>query len=88
MNVDIAGDGKDYFLIGADIVPTTSNASLFSEGNVETLVGEDLLGLLRSSIENIFNLEVPLTNELSPIQKCGPNLSAHRCVSRDIGRLI
>jgi len=63
-------------LIGADIVPTTSNAELFTTGNAETLVGKGLLENLSSADFRIFNLEVPLTDRFSPIDKCGPALMA------------
>ena len=63
-------------LIGADLVPTTSNAELFATGNAEALVGKDLLEILSSADFRVFNLEVPLTDHLSPIDKCGPALIA------------
>lgn len=63
-------------LIGADIVPTNSNIELFKNGQAEELVGKKLLNLLRRSDFTIMNLEVPLTDFLAPIAKCGPNLIA------------
>lgn len=63
-------------LIGADIVPTKSNYELFETGNAKELVGEELLAVLNKAEYRIFNLEVPLTDEESPIKKCGPNLIA------------
>ena len=63
-------------LIGADIVPTKSNYVEFIEGDVETLVGKTMCDLLHEMDFTIFNLEVPLTDVISPIQKCGPNLQA------------
>lgn len=63
-------------VIGADLVPTESNAELFKRGDVRTLVGEELLEKLNSADYTIFNLEVPLTDEQHPIIKCGPNLIA------------
>ena len=65
-----------YLLIGADIVPTKSNQSLFEKRDAETLVGKELLSLLEQSSYNIFNLEVPLTDVSDPIEKQGPNLIA------------
>lgn len=64
------------FIIGADIVPTESNASLFANADVETLIGKDIKNLLGSANFTIFNLEVPLTDKSTPIKKCGPNLIA------------
>ena len=63
-------------LIGADIVPTKSNYVEFIEGNVEALVGKTMCDLLHEMDFTIFNLEVPLTDVISPLQKCGPNLQA------------
>ena len=63
-------------LIGADIVPTRSNALLFANGNLDSLFGSELSQLLRQADLNIFNLEVPLTDCAAPIPKCGPCLIA------------
>lgn len=63
-------------IIGADIVPTDSNASLFANVDVEALIGTDIKNLLDSANFTIFNLEVPLTDSSMPIKKCGPNLIA------------
>jgi poly-gamma-glutamate synthesis protein (capsule biosynthesis protein) len=63
-----------YFIIGADIVPTDSNYELFAAGNAETLVGSELLKILNGAEYRIFNIEAPITDSVSPIQKCGPNL--------------
>ena len=65
-----------YFVIGADVVPTKSNLKLFSSGDANALVGEELLNILNNSSYRIFNLEVPLTNDSQPIKKQGPNLIA------------
>ena len=63
-------------LIGADIVPSESNKTYFHSGNMQDVVGIELLNLLCNSDYRIFNLECPLVNSNSPIQKCGPNLRA------------
>ena len=63
-------------LIGADIVPTNLNREAFIKGDIGFLVGNQLTGILSNADYRIFNLEVPLTDDLTPIQKCGPNLSA------------
>lgn len=63
-------------LIGADLVPTKSNISLFESGNAEKLLGKDLAECLNSADYRIFNLEVPLADQEQPIPKCGPNLIA------------
>lgn len=64
-------------IILGDIVPTKSNEKYFMTGDVESLVGADLLKVLKSSNFTIANIETPLTNVVNnPIEKCGPNLSA------------
>ena len=68
-------------IIGADLVPTRSNASLFESGDVNGLLGTELLNLLKAADYRIFNLEVPLTDKPRPIVKCGPNLiAATKCI--------
>lgn len=63
-------------IIGGDLVPTDSNKELFIKGEKEALIGKELVKILEKAEYRIFNLEVPLTNENSPIEKCGPNLIA------------
>ena len=63
-------------LIGADIVPSPTNIDMFEKSEVETLLGHELYEVLRHADYRIFNLEVPLTDHLSPIEKHGPNLIA------------
>ncbi len=63
-------------LIGADIVPTESNKAYFNSGKMQDVMGGDLLDLLNQVDYRIFNLECPLVDAESPIQKCGPNLRA------------
>ena len=62
--------------IGADFVPTDINRELFETGNIEALVGKELLGLFNQSDLNVFNLEVPLTDASTPIDKFGNNLKS------------
>lgn len=63
-------------LIGADVVPVNDNIILFENGNIEKLLNKELRKKLKSADFRIFNLETPLTNNSTPIQKCGPNLIA------------
>ena len=65
---------KKTMIIGADLVPTESNLEFFINCNIEELIGEDLLEIFNSVDYRIFNLEAPLCNFDSPIEKCGPNL--------------
>lgn len=63
-------------IIGADIVPTNSNFSFFAEAAMDKLVDQKIVDVLRSADFRMFNLEVPLTDNENPIQKCGPSLRA------------
>ncbi len=63
------------FIIGGDLVPTYDNKSYFVEGNIEKIIDKNILKIISEYDYKIFNLEVPLTNEISPIVKAGPNLS-------------
>jgi len=62
--------------VGGDLVPTESNKDMFINSKVELLIGSELRTLLSKGDYRIFNLETPLTDKLSPIDKCGPNLAA------------
>lgn len=63
-------------LIGADLVPTKRNTDLFVQAKAEELLGAPLKALLDSASYRIFNLEIPLADEGTPIAKCGPCLRA------------
>lgn len=63
-------------LIGADLVPTKSNMEYFENKDIEKLVDKNLLEKLSKADYRIFNLEVPLVDRETPINKCGPNLIA------------
>lgn len=63
-------------LIGADLVPTKSNFKYFKSGDIESLIGQELISKLNSADFTVFNLEVPLTDKEEPISKNGPNLIA------------
>ncbi len=63
-------------VIGADIAPRKSNEELFIRGDIEELIGKELIDILRSAKYRIFNLECPLASEEKPIKKEGPNLIA------------
>lgn len=71
-------------IIGADIVPWGPDISLFSDGNIEELIGNDMMNILCNASYRIFNLEVPLTDTSSPIQKYGPGLIAPTSVINGI----
>ena len=63
-------------LIGADIVPIGKNIELFAAGERAELIGADLEKIFDGADFICMNLEVPLTDKVTPIKKCGPNLIA------------
>ena len=63
-------------LFGADLGPTKTNFDLFAAGDVSTLLGEPLMQLLQQADLRVFDLEVPLANRDTPIEKNGPKLRA------------
>lgn len=63
-------------IIGADIVPTEGNSSYFEKENTEYLVGNDLIQIFKDTDYRVFNLETPLTDDDTPIDKWGPALRA------------
>jgi hypothetical protein len=63
-------------IICGDMAPTESNQRLFSQGDAQALIGEELCRELAGADYRVVNLETPLCNESSPIVKNGPNLSA------------
>jgi len=67
---------NEYIVIGADFVPTERNYHFFSENGMTTLIDERTQALLDNAAFRIFNLETPLTDNNTPIDKCGPNLIA------------
>lgn len=74
-------------IIGGDLVPTKNNIKLFNKGEMEELLGENLLDIWGSCDFKIFNLEVPLTDTKNPIKKCGPNLIAPASTIKGIKKL-
>ena len=71
-------------LIGGDLGPTNSNSSQFSAADIERLIDAELIDTLSSADFRIFNLEVPLTSNDTPIKKDGPVLSAPASAIRGI----
>ncbi len=69
-------------IIGADIVPTVSNQSIFENAKLEQIVDRKLFNVLNNADFRCFNLEVPLTDKETPINKKGPNLLASKkCIN-------
>lgn len=71
-------------IIGADIVPTLSNEKIFESGNITDIVDQNIISILDAADYRIFNLEVPLVDIESPIQKCGPCLRASTQIVRGL----
>lgn len=63
-------------LFGADLGPTKTNFEVFAAGDAAALLSADLLQLLQQADLRCFDLEVPLTDKDTPIQKHGPKLRA------------
>lgn len=63
-------------VIGGDIVPIGEGTIFFETGDSEALVGEQLLAIIHEADFSVFNLEVPLSDKSTPIEKNGPNLIA------------
>lgn len=74
-------------IIGADIVPSANNFDLFKDGNVAALIGDDLLKIISDADFRVFNLEAPLTDVVSPIDKCGRTLYAESSCIKAIKRI-
>lgn len=69
-------------LIGADLVPTKSNYELFENEKVGELFGEELIHFLAEADFRIFNLETPLCDKITPIDKAGPTLRTPTAVAK------
>jgi poly-gamma-glutamate synthesis protein (capsule biosynthesis protein) len=63
-------------LIAGDVVPTPANEQLFHTGDIEALVGAEILELFDRSDISTINLECPITTHGHRIEKQGPNLKA------------
>ncbi|GIO19646.1 hypothetical protein J18TS1_27460 [Oceanobacillus oncorhynchi subsp. incaldanensis] len=63
-------------IIGGDVVPTINNQQEFINGDIDSLLCQDLQKVWYTSDYRIFNLETPLLNQKCPIKKKGPNLIA------------
>ena len=72
MDTSSRKENEVRIIIGADIVPTVSNQDFFEKAEMERLVDGNLFDVLNNADYRIFNLEVPLTDKETPINKCGP----------------
>lgn len=60
-------------LIGADIVPTSNNLSFFCDGSVNDIVDKGIIRVMNAYDYRVCNLETPLCDKETPIDKCGAN---------------
>ncbi len=63
-------------VVGADFVPSVFNEHLFISGDAKAILGGKIYDIVKSADLSIFNLEIALTNEDSPIKKAGVALRA------------
>jgi len=63
-------------LIAGDLCPTSNNIELFEKSDIRSLLGDELFALWNNADFRVFNLETPITDVKTPIQKHGPNLCA------------
>lgn len=63
-------------LIGADFLPNSKTAYYFRKKNLDSLIGKKLVERLKTADYILLNLEGPLCDGKSPIDKCGPCLYA------------
>lgn len=69
---------KLSIIIGGDIVPTKSNLQYFESGNIESIIDKDIREILSNADIRIFNIETPICDERTPIEKEGPCFSTSR----------
>lgn len=61
-------------IIGADIVATKENKSIFNTGNITELIGEKLSNIILNADYRIFNLETAVCKSDKKINKAGPHI--------------
>lgn len=71
-------------LVGGDTVPIGPGVAMFEAGDAGALVGERLLGMFRAADFAVLNLEAPLADAATPIEKHGPNLAAPTSAARGL----
>ena len=69
-------------IIAGDLVPSRDDIECFVNGDINSLLGDELADIWNKSENKIFNLEAPLINGGNPILKCGPNLKINEeCIN-------
>ena len=74
-------------LIGGDVLPTKLTREAFACGNGEELLKDGLYQRWMKADVRLFNLECPITDRETPIEKCGPALKASPDAVRGIEAL-
>lgn len=62
-------------IIGGDIMPSFQNLDYFINGYSEKIAKDDVREIFASADYRVFNLEVPITDDLNPIAKDGANFA-------------
>lgn len=74
-------------IFAGDLVPTEGNVASFLKGDLEQLLGKELLKIWCDGEFRSFNLETPLIDKGTPIKKNGPNISAMEETIKGIAKL-
>lgn len=74
-------------LLGADVSPTEKSLAAFLSGEVSRLLSPDLAAIWNDADARIFNLECPLADRETPIEKCGAALRAPTAAAAGIAGL-
>lgn len=74
-------------LIGADVAPTPASEAAFLAGDAALLLQGGLKEIWERADARVFNLETPLADADTPIEKCGPALRASAACARGIAAL-
>ena len=75
-------------IIGGDLVPYGDNIDLFEAGEVEKILGMELLEIWNNAGCRLFNLECPITDTNKKLLKCGPNIKCSTGSVNGIGKLL
>lgn len=67
---------KHSLIIGGDFCPVPNNLQQLNNGDIEDVLGKDMLEIFNESAGLVCNLEAPVTDTENPICKSGPNLRA------------
>lgn len=74
-------------LIGGDVAPTAASGEAFAAGNADRLLQDGLAELWMAADARILNLECPLADRETPIEKCGAAMRAPLAAARGVAAL-